>query len=406
MNGSYEFQNGQFIFTKKQEQPNKTCLYDKHTQLAGKSRVVDFAGWLMPLWYSSISQEHNAVRQAAGIFDCTHMGTIKISGNGSFEFLNSITTNNLSKISIGSAQYSYILDAAGNVLDDIIVYYIDRDNWLLVVNAANEDKILTWLNVVNSDNAIIDIADTKRTITYKPQIISLHSQLVDIAIQGPNSAKFLSRVLQDKFENLTPFKWTKSQTTDYNAIISRTGYTGAKLGFEVFLPPEKAEKLWDELLNSCSDIGLLPCGLGARDSLRIEAGLPLYGHELEGEHKINPIEAGYHWAVDFNKPFFVGKQPLLQKSQSSTRKVMKFEFNGAKGIKPIRQDDAVINSEGKCCGYVLSCAGIDGIQKGLAIIYDYKNLQNKEIGVYYTSKRKVNVKVSQETIIDIKGKLI
>jgi len=346
---------GVFVFEPAVQSPVGSVLYNEHLKLTDKSHIAEFAGFLMPLWYSSISEEHAAVRKQAGVFDCTHMGALEVSGDKAESFLDAITTNNVRALQTGTAQYSYILDAAGNVLDDIIIYRRETDKFMVVVNAANEPKIKAYLAALRTGKAVIDLANPDRQVKFAPvrdmkDTSSGPDCRVDIALQGPASAEVLSKLADDKAtaqraKELKSFTFFEGKVSGINCIIARTGYTGAKVGFELFVHPNDAAKLWKQLL----DAGALPCGLGARDSLRVEAGLPLYGHELDGTYNISPFEAGYGWAVKLDKEFFIGKKAIEKTAKSYDMKVARMELSGEKGIRPVRQNDALI-SNGVCAG--------------------------------------------------------
>ncbi|MCK4752819.1 MAG: glycine cleavage system aminomethyltransferase GcvT [Planctomycetes bacterium] len=399
--------SGKFLFEPPDTAPVGSVLYTEHLKLIDQSRLAPFAGFLMPLWYSSISEEHSAVRNAAGLFDCTHMGVLEVAGPQAAEFLNTITTNDINKLNPGSAQYSYILDPAGNVLDDIIVYARQEDKFMVVVNAANEPKIKAYLDALQSENKppIRDMRDTNTTSDCK----------VDIALQGPASIDILSTLTKDsEIENLKPFKLIETTIDNIDCIISRTGYTGAKLGFELFVHPQQAPLLWSKLLQNGKPLGLLPCGLGARDSLRIEAGLPLYGHELAGEFNISPFEAGYSWAVKLEKPFFIGKAVMQQTAATYDMKVTRIELPGQKGIRPIRQNDGILNNSGQCIGWVLSSAKAGEKQFALAYIMKDTVKENDPVGLYYLARnqsqidkgKKQSVQKQQTLQPDITGTII
>lgn len=261
-----------------------TVLYDEHLRL--RAKMVPFAGWEMPISYSSIIEEHCATRNAAGLFDISHMATLKVLGSNALSFIQKLTTNDATKLASLKCQYSVICNASGGVIDDVLVYRLN-DDYMIVVNASNADKVLSWMGLNMLPN--VEIVDQRET----HGIISL---------QGPKSAEILRHAdikpLPDK-KNLCAL------SPQY--IISRTGYTGED-GFEFFVKKNFAQQLWKVLMGAGKPLGLLPCGLGARDTLRLEAGLPLYGNEYD--EKTSPLEAGYGWAVKFDKPFFIGKDSL------------------------------------------------------------------------------------------------
>ena len=355
-----------------------------------------FCGYIMPLWYSAIAAEHSAVRQAAGLFDCTHMGTLDVSGPEASDFLDYVTTNKIADLGIGSTRYSYILDAAGSILDDIIIYRRAGERFMVVVNAANEPKIKAYFKALLNDEFPVDAEDAGHKLPYKPNIFDMRDTSqskdcrVDIALQGPRSLDIVSTLMdvqaRHQVEAMPPFHFVQEALGEIDCIIARTGYTGSKVGFELFVHPDNAPRLWEMLLQKCQQYGLVPCGLGARDSLRIEAGLPLYGHELAGQFNISPFEAGYGWAVKLDKEFFIGKKPVEQIAKNYDLKVARVEFPGEKGIRPVRQNDAVLNSNGQCTGWVLSSAKIK--EKQIALVYISKEdaLQGNPVSLYYLSR--------------------
>lgn len=362
-----------FKYTPPEAEPKHSALYERHIALAAKAQIVPFASYLMPLWYSSISAEHNTVRTAAGLFDCTHMGVLEIAGTGAEQFLNTIAVNNVSLLTPGQAQYSYILDYAGNVLDDIIIYRRSDELFMLVVNAANELKIKAWLKTMQNTPLIRDLKDPGD---------NGDDARVDLALQGPTSIQCLEKLTTSDLKNLKPFTFLETRIADIDAIISHSGYTGAKVGFELFVHPAKAPLLWDKLVAS----GAVPCGLGARDSLRIEAGLPLYDHEIAGEFNISPFEAGYGWTVKLDKEFFIGKAVMQHKAETFDMQVVRIKLPGAKGIRPVRQNDIVLADNGKCIGHILSCAKAGENQIALAYIEkQYANTESST-GIYYLAR--------------------
>lgn len=389
--------DGKIEFSRQGGEPQGSVLYERHLELTSKSRMADFAGYLMPLWYSSIAAEHRAVRESAGLFDCTHMGVLRITGNGAGEFLNVIATNEIGKLDKNQAQYSYILDAAGKVLDDIIIYKLGDDDYMVVVNAANEPKIKAYLQAVLRDEVVLDTEKPDRKVPAAPEVTDLRRQQngkgrVNLALQGQGSVDVLGKLTdaagKDRISQLDSFRFTQAELSGIGCIVSRTGYTGAKVGFEIFPPPESAGKLWTEIL----DNGAVPCGLGARDSLRIEAGLPLYGHELDGEFDISPIEAGYGWAVKLDKDFFVGKAAMEKIKAEHTMKVVRMQLPGEKGVRPVRGRDAVLDSEGVCIGWVLSSAKAGDKQIAQAFVDKEKAGKGTKLGVYYLARNKMQIK--------------
>ena len=351
-----------------------SCLYDEHKKLT--SSFVDFGGWKMPVRYKGIVEEHRAVRTAAGIFDISHMGIVEVSGEHATHFLDCITSNYVPWIKDGESQYSYLLDPEGNVIDDIMVYRMSWERYIVIVNAVNAEKDLTWMIAVNAGKTVLDprfplkrpggevaIRDLKDPASGK-------DRLVNIALQGPLSLSMLLKIRRSRESStaLVRIKKTCFDTETVGGIplvISRTGYTGEETGFELLVHPDRAPDLWRMLV----DAGAVPVGLGARDSLRIEAGLPLYGHELGGPRNISPPEAGFGPYVKFHKPFFVGRDPLFKKTESLKTMIARFRMNRS-GVRIAKQGDIVVSKRGqKMIGEVTSCAlGTDGVQVGMALV--------------------------------------
>jgi len=403
----------------------RTVLYDWHCRLTDKSHIAPFAGYLMPLWYSSISGEHKSVREAAGVFDCTHMGVLGISGLGAAQFTDLLTTNSIASLETGRARYSFVLDSSGAVLDDIIVYRRDTEDFFLVVNAANHAKIKNWIGAVLEGEVCIDSEDSGRTASAKPQVQDLRDGdckgncMVEIAFQGPKSLDILSLLIRDdearmQIAGLRPFAFTETEIAGIACLVSRTGYTGAQCGFELFAHPEKVPRLWEAALDAGKPLGLLPCGLGSRDSLRIEAGLPLYGHELAGEYDISPFEAGYAWAVKLEKEFFVGKKAMERTSREYDMKVARIELPGTKGIRPVRQNDSLLDEQGRCVGWVLSCARAGETQIALGYVDRAALKKDDPVGLYYTARsssqvrqgRRESTKKGERLERDLTGKVL
>lgn len=401
------------------EQSKPSVLYQCHLSLAQKSRLAPFAGYLMPLWYSSISAEHQAVRQAAGIFDCTHMGIIGILGDDAEDFLDIVATNDVSTLVEGQAQYNYILDSQGHVLDDIIIYRRSRENFMVVVNACNEQKINTYLADLQNGKIYVDKNNPSRELPQRVEIRDMHNinggddYKVDIALQGPASVELLGRVtddgIRDYVSNLKSFTFIEGSVGGIDCIISRTGYTGAKIGFELFVHPSSATVLWRKLLNKGKDLDVLPCGLGSRDSLRIEAGLPLYGHELAGPFDISPFEAGYDWAVKLDKEFFIGKEAIAERARTTDMQIARIKLPGQKGIRPVRQDDCVVGKNSECVGWVLSCAKVNDTQIGLVYVKKETSVEGKELSVHYMPRKgnhSQRTQLGERTQSDITGNVV
>lgn len=410
---------GQFVFEERAIEPGPSVLYDEHVRRTSKSHIAAFAGYLMPLWYSSISEEHRAVRERAGLFDCTHMGVLEVSGADAAEFLDLATTNEIGPMKIGRARYGYILDAAGNALDDIIVYRRSEDNFMVVVNAANEPKIKFYLHELLAGRVAVDAE--KSAGRAKPPIPQAEvwdmrdpnrpeDRRVDLALQGLASVDTLAKLTDDRsvvnrIAELRSFAFLEEQLAGIDCLVCRTGYTGSTVGFELFVDPEEAPRLWNLILEAGEPLGVLPCGLGARDSLRIEAGLPLYGHELDGKFNISPFEAGYGWAVKLEKEFFIGKAAMQRVAATYSMEVARIEWPGTKGIRPIRQDDAVLNERGECVGWVLSSAKVEERQYSLAYIDRDMAHEGTGLGVYYLARSPAQVQQGRKERVEKGEKL-
>ena len=269
----------------------RTPLYEMHIQQKGK--LVDFHGWVLPVQYTSIIQEHNTVRMAAGLFDISHMGVLDIVGPDAQSLMNMVCTNDMETLKSGRARYSPMCNYLGGTIDDVVAYKIDDTHFRLVVNAVNIKKDLAWLATNNSGNAgVIDRSD----------------RYAVLALQGPRSSEVLRAANLEGQMPTRAYSFVENTClSGASCMLARTGYTG-EIGYEILCAPEDAPFLWNGLLSAGGAFGAGACGLGARDSLRLEAGMPLYGHELSEE--ISPLEAGLNAFVDMDKPYFIGRQAL------------------------------------------------------------------------------------------------
>lgn len=311
----------------------KTPLYDEHVRLGGK--IVEFAGWEMPVQYSGVVAEHVNVRERVGLFDVSHMGEIWVTGPSAEQALEHLTCNRVSALYDGKAQYSAILNHTGGVIDDIILYRFSKDRFLLCVNASNADKDFEWLVKNNPTDAKVSNAS---------------AEYGQIAVQGPRALELVSPLVKGgDMAGLKYFHFTEGEIMGVSVIVARTGYTGED-GVEIFVKSDRTVDLWRLLLEHGASYGVLPCGLGARDSLRLEAALPLHGHELSDE--ISALESGLGWIVKFDKGNFIGRDTLLKQRDSGTpRKLIGFHLSDS-GIA--RQGDSVADSEGRTVGVVTS----------------------------------------------------
>ena len=301
------------------------------------ARFVDFGGWNMPVQYTSILEEHTAVREAAGLFDVSHMGEFLVKGPGAGAFLDRLVTNKIASAPAGKAVYSPMCAQDGTVVDDLIVYKIADDDFLVCVNASNIDKDFQWFS------QHLDEWGLEATLTDASDDYAL------LAIQGPAAVQIIEAAGISDAVSLKRFAHTTAVFEGSEIRICRTGYTGED-GFEIYVAPSAAEALAEKLTTVGTPLGLKLCGLGARDSLRLEAGLPLYGHELSDA--ISPIEAGLAWTVKFTKDTFNGRDALLtQKENGTERSVVHFQLAGR---RIARQGTAVVDAEANPVGEVLS----------------------------------------------------
>lgn len=288
----------------------RTPLFEVYKEWGGKT--IDFGGWALPVQFSSIKEEHEAVRTSAGLFDVSHMGEVEVKGSDSLTFLQKMMTNDISKIKNGGAQYTAMCYENGGTVDDLLVYKIEDNHYLLVVNASNIEKDYKWLE----DHLTGDVT-----------LENLSEKTAQLAIQGPLAEKVLQKLAgETDLSGIGFFKFQQEVNLNgKKALVSRTGYTGED-GFEVYCNAEDAVDLWRDILTAGQEDGVIPCGLGARDTLRFEAVLALYGQELSAE--ISPLEAGIGFAVKLKKENdFIGKDALIQqKEQGLTRKLVGIEM--------------------------------------------------------------------------------
>jgi aminomethyltransferase len=299
------------------EQTLKTALYDAHLALGAK--VVDFAGWLLPLWYpTGQTAEHLATRNACGLFDICHMGEFKIEGTEAKRMLLRLLTNDIGRMSDGQAMYNFMLNEEGGVIDDCILYRFDENAYMLVVNAANIDGDFRWL----SGNAEAGV-----------RLEDISSDTAKLDLQGPRAPQLMSKWIPRRTLNdLKFFRFLRSVRIEgMDVLVSRTGYTG-EIGFELYTATRNAETLWRLLLSEGAPLGILPCGLASRDTLRVEAGLPLHGHELKPDRPAvgHPWEFAIHWEGSF-----IGKPALLQEKKNGIRcHVAAFQMKGRRKAMP------------------------------------------------------------------------
>ncbi len=287
----------------------QTPLIDAHRKAQGK--LVDFAGWEMPIQYTGVVDEYQTVRRHAGLFDVSHMGRISVTGPGSLAFLQRVTTNDVSKLSVRQSQYSMVCAPNGGIKDDIFIYHVKPYEFLVCVNASNREKIVAWLHEKVAQAQGCKVQDQSAV-------------LAQIAIQGPASRDILTAAGLADLGNLKIRHCLDTLLFGHSTLVTRTGYTG-ELGYELYLPAKGAAETWDRLLEAGRPLGLKPAGLGARDLLRLEMAYLLYGNDMNED--TTPIEAGAEWVVKFDKGEFIGRTELLaQHTQGPARRLVAFEL--------------------------------------------------------------------------------
>jgi len=287
-------------YSERSKLANKTPLYESHKAL--NAMMTEFAGWEMPVYYSSIKEEHASVRNSAGLFDIGHMGAIKIAGEAALPFVQKLLSNDASRLTNGGSQYSILLNENGGVIDNVFVYKMN-DFYMLVVNAVNTEKDIAWIK----KNRIKGI-----------EIWDLKDKMTVLALQGPKAQEILQKISELDLSLVGHHKTMPGKICNIDCLISRTGYTGED-GFEIFVEKRKAVSLWNAILEAGKDARVIPCGLGARDTLRLEAGFPLYGHEYDEE--ISPFNTGFSFAIKLEKEEdFIGKKALLKQKETGVHK--------------------------------------------------------------------------------------
>lgn len=343
----------------------RTPLYETHKKMGAK--IIPFAGWDMPVWYTSVVEEHLACRQAAGLFDVAHMGVYQAEGPQAAMFLETVCANDISLLSVGESCYTHFLDPNADVIDDTLVYRRAAQKYLVVVNASNDAKDWAWLNAVREGKVRID-NDRPWIKTYGSGVIlrdlrdpkAGEDMRVDIALQGPKSREILLSLGCDasttkKVKSLKRTELCDAVIGGFDLVVSRTGYTGERMAFELFVHPQKAAELWEAICKIGEPLGMKACGLGARDSLRTEAGLPLYGHEMGGEDNLSVAEGGFGSYVKVYKPWFIGRDAFIEKEKKRSGIVIRFRFT-EKGVRMAHNGDPVMDSKGRVVGKVTSCA--------------------------------------------------
>ncbi len=360
------------------ETPRRTPLYEAHREL--KARIVPFAGWEMPVSYAGILEESRAVRTGVGIFDISHMGRTRIHGPGATTLLQQLTTNDVSALSPGKAQYSLLTNPQGGIIDDIILYCRDADEFLVVINASNTAKDLEWIRAhADSDTSIED--NTEATAM--------------IAVQGPTAPALVESLTNTDapLVDLDRFAFATGQFNNVRATLCRTGYTGED-GFEIIVPAEHAAEVWNRLVSE----GAVPCGLGARDALRLEAGYPLYGHEIDDT--TTPVEAALMWVVRLDKGPFTGSDIIAAtKARGAGRKLVGLTLR--ERIAP--RQGYTLYRDGEAVGTVTSgtFSPTTGHSIGMAYVSDPHNKSGTEIEVEIRANRYPAVVVPKKDLLKV-----
>jgi aminomethyltransferase len=343
----------------------RTALNTAHR--AAHAKMVEFGGWEMPIEYRGIVQEHLAVRTQAGLFDVSHMGEIEVRGPQALALLQQVTSNDVSRLQLWQVQYTALMHPRGSAVDDCLVHRLGKDHYLVCVNAANTDKDVAWMVQHN---------------TMQAGLRDVSAEYSQLALQGPRAEAILAKVTDADLHGLRYYWCCPATCCGVRGLLSRTGYTGED-GFEFYFPPAESERVWNELLEAGRPLGLIPAGLGARNTLRLEAAYPLYGHELNENTTL--LEANLGWIVKFDKGDFLGRAALLEQRAQGTRKnLIGFEMTGpgvAREGYPVWIEDGV-------AGQVTSGS--------------YAPYFKKNLGLAYVPPR--SVRVGQEIQIEIRGR--
>jgi len=310
--------------------------------------MVDFGGWDMPVQYSGIIEEHNAVRTSVGVFDVSHMGEIEIRGPEAARLTDFVTTNAVAKLKTGQAHYSGLLYDHGGFVDDILVHKVADDHYFLCVNASNQDKDFEHIRAQNRFDAVVDFSSDR------------YAQL---AIQGPQARATVQKLTPVDLSGIKYYWFADGEVCGIPARIAHTGYTGED-GFELYVAPTEAQRIWNEVMQAGAEFGIKPCGLGARNTLRLEAKMALYGHEIDAS--ISPLEADLSWIVKLDKGDFVGRDALLkQKEAGLTRKLVGFEMCG----RGIGRDGYEVLLDGAPAGWVTSGSPGPTVGRNIGLCY-------------------------------------
>ncbi len=349
-----------------------TCFFSFHEKLGAK--ISPFAGFEMPIVYNSIKEEHQSVRNKAGLFDVSHMGEFLVEGENALNFLQKVVSNDVAKLGIGQVQYAYLPNEKGGIVDDLLVYCLAKNRYMLVVNAANIEKDFEWLSQQNSDSV---------------QLTDISDQTALLALQGPKAVDILSKLCEEDVKAITYYHFTHATVAGIeNVLVSATGYTGAG-GFELYVSPVHGPKLWEAIWETGKAEGLAAAGLAARDTLRLEMGYCLYGNDIDDT--TSPLEAGLGWITKFNKDFIAKDLLLQQKTDGLKRKLVGFELLD-RGIP--RKDYRILDEKEEVIGRVTS--GTQSPSLGKAIGLGYVEKKFAKVGTEFfieVRKKRLRAKV-------------
>ena len=345
----------------------KTPFYDYH--ILNNAKIVDFAGFEMPLQFSSIIEEHNNVRTNVGVFDISHMGNILVVGKDAENFIQYVVTNDVSKLIPGKVQYSVMCYPDGGIVDDLLIYKISENEFFLVVNASNIEKDFDWLLSQQKGDVVVQ---------------NMSYSTAALAVQGPRSLDVMQNIVDFDLNSLSYYTFADGSIAGVKMIISRTGYTG-ELGFELFFDAEglNSKKVWDAIFEAGKPYNIVPAGLGARDTLRLEMGYRLYGNDID--NTTNPIEAGLAWVAKFDKENFIGKEALLEiKKSGPKRKLVGFMMND----KFIARHGYKIFAQNEEIGFVTSGTYSPSLGKGIGMGYVECKYASQGTDIYFSFKEK------------------
>ncbi len=351
-----------------------TALTNKHISLGAK--MVPFAGYNMPVSYSGLNEEHLTVRNAVGVFDVSHMGEFKITGEKALDLLQKVTSNDVSKLTDGKVQYSCLPNDKGGIVDDLLVYRVAQNEYYLVVNASNIEKDWNWI---------------KKHNTFGAEMIDVSEKTSLLAVQGPKAISTLQKLTDVDISKMEYYTFTVGKMAGVDHIvISNTGYTGAG-GFELYIPNDKAEEIWNKIFEAGKEFGIKPIGLGARDTLRLEMGFCLYGNDIDDT--TSPIEAGLGWITKFTKDFTNRAQIEGHKTNGVQKKLVGFEMI-ERGIP--RHDYAIVDAQGHLIGKVTSGTQSPSLNKAIGLGYVRTDLATPGTEIFISIRDKaIKAKVSK-----------